>query len=130
MHLFIAALVDTLKDNRRPNPDVTIMIPFVFSEFELELCLDLIKRIWIRIWEKEELKIEGVPFKLGAILEVPRACLVADKLAAIKDVDVLAFSAKELTELSFGVMQEISGEFMVSWFDLLCDLNMFIFLLF
>ncbi len=109
----VDALISELKDDRRPNPDVTIMVPFVFSEVELDLCVKLINRVWKELSDTANLKMDEMPFKLGAVLEVPRAYLVAEKIAAVNDLSMVCFASSELTELVFGMNRSDSEGFMV-----------------
>lgn len=62
---------------------------------------------------QEVLKLSGMPFKLGAVMEVPRAFMVADRLASNKDITTLCFSSDHLTEFVFGMDKMSAGVFVV-----------------
>lgn len=112
--LFLDALIEELKDNCRPNPDITILIPFVVSELELDTCVDRIMDLWSIMWNKETLKTKELPFKLGVILEIPRAFLVASKIASRKEMQLICFDGGALTEFVFGMSYEDAGLYLVS----------------
>lgn len=60
------------------NPDFTVLIPYVASEKEVEKVKATIEKLSIPIIKEHEIK---VVVKVGAMIELPRACLVADKIA-------------------------------------------------
>lgn len=41
-----------------------------------------------------------VPYKVGTMIELPRACLTADKIAA--QVEFMSFGTNDLTQMTFG----------------------------
>lgn len=120
--LFLDALIEGLKDNYRPNPDITILIPFVMGELELDTCVDRIMDLWSVMWSKETLKAEELPFKLGVILEIPRAFLVANKIASRKEMQLICFDGEALAEFVFGMSREDAGLYLVSPSNLWCYL--------
>ncbi|RYH07393.1 hypothetical protein EON65_41810 [archaeon] len=116
----LGAIISEINDHSHPNPKVTILIPFVFSERELELCTDFVDRVWGELWKVQEFRIEGDPYMLGLTLDVPRAFLIADKLVANKRISTVSMSGAELTELVFGMDRGDAESFMVQhYFDII-----------
>jgi len=83
-----------------------IMIPLVGMVEELD---QLTTQIKIHI-EKilEELKI-NVEYEIGTMVELPRACLVADELAEI--TDFFSFGTNDLTQMTYGFSRDDAGKF-------------------
>lgn len=83
------------------NPDFTVLIPYVVSEKEVSKVKSTIEKLSVPIIKEHEIK---VVIKVGAMIELPRACLVADKIAQF--VDSLVFNFDLLQQTSFGLCQE------------------------
>lgn len=107
------ALAAVMKENSEVVPDVTILVPFVFSEIEFDHCANIIVRVWTSISNSLSLNSVERPFKLGAMLSIPRACFIADKLASSRYADVLCVATDELTEHTFAVDQVSRWSFVV-----------------
>lgn len=52
-------------------------------------------------------------YSIGCMLEVPRACLRADRIAAESHVDFVSFGSNDLTQLVFGFSRDDTQRFMV-----------------
>ena len=57
----------------------------------------------------------ALKYKIGTMIEVPRACLVADKIA--KEADFLSFGTNDLTQTTFGFSRDDTGAFFESYFQ-------------
>jgi pyruvate,orthophosphate dikinase len=80
-----------------PHPE--IMIPLVDYETELELMRELVTRIG----EQEGLQI-GTDYTVGTMIELPRACFVADRIA--KHADFFSFGTNDLTQTALGFSRD------------------------
>lgn len=95
------------------NPKAEIMIPLIMSPEELEilrqLCLDVIQQVE----EETGLKFE-IP--IGTMIELPRACLLADEIA--KYADFFSFGTNDLTQTTFGFSRDdAEGKFIPQYLE-------------
>ena len=103
-----AAVARLIKERREAR--VEIMIPFVCLEGELRILKDLILSCVKKAEKEFALKL---PLKFGAMLELPRACLQAGRLAKIGDF--FSFGTNDLTQTVFGFSRDDSGKFLPSY---------------
>jgi pyruvate,orthophosphate dikinase len=80
-----------------PHPE--IMIPLVGYEQELELLRNLVTRVG----EQEGMEI-GSDYTVGTMIELPRACFVADRIA--KHADFFSFGTNDLTQTALGFSRD------------------------
>lgn len=87
-----------------------IMIPLVGSMTELEH-----QRILIENTAKEIFKQKGkvISFTIGTMIELPRACLIADKIA--QKTAFFSFGTNDLTQTTFGISRDDSAKFVPSY---------------
>ena len=92
------------RETGRP-PKVEIMVPLVAYERELQLIRDLVRRV-VREEEGEELDTE-----VGTMIELPRACFVADRIAKV--ADFFSFGTNDLTQTALGFSRDdVEGKFL------------------
>jgi pyruvate,orthophosphate dikinase len=95
-----------------PRPCVEIMVPLVAYERELELMRGLI----VRVAERHGLE-RGSDYLVGTMLELPRACLQADHIAA--QADFFSFGTNDLTQTTLGFSRDdIEGRILARYIDL------------
>jgi pyruvate,orthophosphate dikinase len=80
-----------------PHPE--IMIPLVDYEHEIELMRELV----VRVGEQEGLKV-GRDYTVGTMIELPRACFVADRIAQF--ADFFSFGTNDLTQTALGFSRD------------------------
>ncbi|WP_455938949.1 pyruvate, phosphate dikinase, partial [Gemella morbillorum] len=86
--------------------NVEIMIPLVGLEKELSTLRDQI----VELVEKEiHLYNAEFNYKVGTMIEIPRACLIADKIA--EHADFFSFGTNDLTQLTFGYSRDDAEKF-------------------
>ncbi|QWE33303.1 Pyruvate phosphate dikinase [Wolbachia endosymbiont of Drosophila simulans] len=81
-----------------------IMIPFIISEKEFVLICELVKK---------EAKNFDVNYSIGTMIELPRAALIADKLA--KHAEFFSFGTNDLTQTTMGLSRDDSVNFLDSY---------------
>ncbi len=80
-------------------PHTEVMIPLVNYEGELTLMRELV----VRIAEQEGMH-EGADYSVGTMIELPRACVVADHLA--EHADFFSFGTNDLTQTALGFSRD------------------------
>ncbi len=82
-----------------------IMIPLVGTERELEITRALVDRVAAEVLNGTE-----VEYRVGTMIELPRAALLADRIA--KDADFFSFGTNDLTQTVFGFSRDDAGKFL------------------
>jgi pyruvate,orthophosphate dikinase len=86
-------------------PELEIMIPLVAYEKELELVRGLVERV------VEEEEGSDLTVHIGTMIELPRACFVADRIAAA--ADFFSFGTNDLTQTALGFSRDdVEGRFL------------------
>jgi pyruvate,orthophosphate dikinase len=80
-------------------PRTEVMIPLVNYERELTLMRELV----VRVAEREGMR-EDVDYTVGTMIELPRACTVAERLA--KHVEFFSFGTNDLTQTALGFSRD------------------------
>jgi pyruvate,orthophosphate dikinase len=78
-----------------------IMIPLAMSKRELQVLKDILDK------EKAELEKANnvqIPYTFGTMIELPRACIVADQLAEL--ADFFSYGTNDLTRTTFGISRD------------------------
>jgi pyruvate,orthophosphate dikinase len=111
----INAAADLIEQDRNAKPFPRIMVPLVgiVSEFVHQALI--IKHTAERV--KTERNIE-VPYEIGTMIEVPRAALVADKIASATDpadgerlCSFFSYGTNDLTQMTMGISRDDASEF-------------------
>ena len=89
-----------------------IMIPLVGDVKELKY----VKKVVVETAE-EEIKNAGVKldYEVGTMIEIPRACLTADEIAA--NADFFCFGTNDLTQMTYGFSRDDAGKFLGAYYD-------------
>ena len=106
----IEAAVKVSKDGVKVHPE--IMIPLVGTLKELKMIKDRIIKIADEVFEKEGVKVS---YKVGTMIEVPRAALVADKIAT--EAEFFSFGTNDLTQMGGGFSRDDAGKFLKDYVD-------------
>jgi len=89
-----------------------IMIPLVGEVKELKYVKDIVVRIADEIIAKEGIKLE---YKVGTMIEIPRAALTADEIA--KEAEFFSFGTNDLTQMTFGFSRDDAGNFLKHYYE-------------
>lgn len=106
----IEAAVKVSRDGVKVHPE--IMIPLVGTLKELKIIKDRIIKIAEEVFEKEGIKVS---YKVGTMIEVPRAALVADKIAT--EAEFFSFGTNDLTQMGGGFSRDDAGKFLKDYVD-------------
>lgn len=89
-----------------------IMIPLTGEKRELKFVKDIV------VEEAEKVKQEknsNIEYHIGTMIEIPRACLLADEIAS--EADFFSFGTNDLTQLTFGFSRDDAGKFLDSYYQ-------------
>ncbi len=101
---------------------VEIMIPLVGFNEELEILRKLVKETADRIIAEAGVELS---YKIGTMIEIPRACLTADKVAM--NADFFSFGTNDLTQMTMGFSRDDVNVFMGEYIDKkVFDVNPFV----
>jgi len=100
----IEAAIEVKKTGIDVKPE--IMIPLVGKVEELSFLKERLVKIVDEIIEQSDLELE---YKIGTMIEVPRACVTADEIA--KEADFFSFGTNDLTQITFGYSRDDAGKF-------------------
>ena len=106
----ISAAVDATEQGYKPFPE--IMVPLVVNVREVRLVNQIIDR-GIHAVLKE--KTVSVPYKIGTMMETPRAALGADRLA--DEVEFMSFGTNDLTQMTYGFSRDDAGRFIPRYLE-------------
>jgi pyruvate,orthophosphate dikinase len=105
------ATAELLKEKKHPFPE--IMIPVTCSVNELNHQYKIIADIYKEVCKKFGLK--EIPHMIGTMIEIPRACLTADKIA--ETAQFFSFGTNDLTQMSFGFSRDDIGSFLPDYLE-------------
>jgi pyruvate,orthophosphate dikinase len=105
------AAAELLKEGKNPIPE--LMVPVTCDVSELDVTKKIFDRVYDEVCKKFDLgKIE---YKYGTMIEIPRACLLADKMA--KTAEFFSFGTNDLTQMTFGFSRDDIGGFLNEYLD-------------
>lgn len=84
-----------------------IMIPLIADKKELDFVKSYLNEHIQCLFNEYEQK--PFPYEIGTMIELPRACLTADKLA--QEADFFSFGTNDLTQMTFGFSRDDIGKF-------------------
>ncbi len=107
----VQATVQLKKEGLDPKPE--IMIPLVMSLQELKIMRDLSLEVIQQVEEESGMKLE-IP--IGTMIELPRACLLADQIGEY--ADFFSFGTNDLTQTTFGFSRDdAEGKFIPKYIE-------------
>lgn len=89
-----------------------LMIPLISDVNEYEYIVDVILDTINEIFKKYEIIVK---YKIGTMIETPRACLVSSKLARMSDF--FSFGTNDLTQLTYGFSRDDSAKFLNNYIE-------------
>lgn len=101
----IEAAIQCEKEGIKVKPE--IMIPLIIGVGELKFIKGNIKAEIDKVFEEQGMKIE---YKIGTMMETPRACLLADEIAG--EAEFFSFGTNDLTQTTMGLSRDDSVKFM------------------
>ena len=101
-------------NKRHPEYDVhpEIMIPLVGDENELKYVKNVVDATAKKVMEENGVSLE---YKVGTMIEIPRAALLADEIA--NEAEFFSFGTNDLTQMTFGFSRDDAGTFLKDYYD-------------
>ena len=106
----MSAAVKATEQGLRPMPE--IMIPLVVNVREIRLVTEIIDR---GIGKALGGKAVSIPYKIGTMMETPRSCLGAGRIA--RAVEFMSFGTNDLTQMTYGFSRDDAGRFIPQYLD-------------
>jgi pyruvate,orthophosphate dikinase len=105
------ATAELLKEGKNPIPELMVPVTCDVSE------LDVTKKIYDRVHDEvcKKFGLNKIDNKYGTMIEIPRACLLADKMA--KTAEFFSFGTNDLTQMTFGFSRDDIGGFLNEYLD-------------
>ncbi len=89
-----------------------IMIPLVGDKKELEFIKKIVVETADEIIKENKVKLN---YKVGTMIEVPRAALLADEIASV--AQFFSFGTNDLTQMTFGFSRDDAGGFLNAYYE-------------
>tara|TARA_R110000823_G_scaffold132777_8_gene261344 strand:- start:33595 stop:36201 length:2607 start_codon:yes stop_codon:yes gene_type:complete len=116
----ISAAADAADAGFRPFPE--IMIPLVVNVREIRLVADIIDKC---VRELTQARNISVPYRVGTMMETPRATLGASRLAP--EVEFMSFGTNDLTQMTYGFSRDDAARFIPKYLgEKLIDVDPFV----
>ena len=106
----IEAAINVNKDGMNVVPE--IMIPLIGDSKELKYVKKIVTDTADEVIKENNVKLK---YEVGTMIEIPRACLIADKIA--EDAEFFSFGTNDLTQLGFGFSRDDAGKFLKSYYE-------------
>ncbi len=106
----INAACDMQAEGLKVNPE--IMIPLVGTLAEFRIISKDIKRVATQILAERNMELK---YKVGTMIEIPRACLRAKDIA--KEADFFSFGTNDLTQMTYGYSRDDAGKFIGDYLE-------------
>jgi len=107
----LEAAAELLKAGKKPYPE--IMVPVVGEVRELTDQKRLVDEVYAETLKKFGLK--KIKFLYGTMIEIPRACLVADQIASV--TEFFSYGTNDLTQMTFGFSRDDIGGFLPDYLE-------------
>src|ERR1035437_7163161 len=105
------ATAEIIKSGKKAFPE--IMVPVTCTVNELTHQKLIVDSVYKEVCEK--MKMKSIPYMYGTMIEIPRAALLADKMAQV--ADFFSFGTNDLTQMSFGFSRDDVGGFLPNYMD-------------
>jgi len=110
------AVIEAYINVKRRNPDYSaapeIMIPLVGDVKELKFVKNVVVETIEEILDKNNMSVD---YKVGTMIEIPRAALLADEIA--QEAEFFSFGTNDLTQMTFGFSRDDAGSFLADYYN-------------
>ncbi|MFN8256087.1 MAG: pyruvate, phosphate dikinase [Bacteroidales bacterium] len=102
---------ELIKEGKKPMPE--LMVPVTCDVSELDVTKVIFDKVGAEVAKK--FGMASIDCKYGTMIEIPRACLLANKMA--KTAEFFSFGTNDLTQMSFGFSRDDIGGFLNDYLD-------------
>lgn len=106
----IQAACDLTKEGIKIIPE--IMIPLIIHIKEFKFLKEQVTKVATEVMKRNELELN---YKIGTMIELPRAVLAADEIAS--EAEFFSFGTNDLTQTTFGFSRDDAGKFLPSYIE-------------
>ena len=89
-----------------------VMIPLIGTVEELKMMKDVCVEMADQVMEEMGVKFD---YLVGTMMEIPRACVVADEIAT--EAEFFSFGTNDLTQMTFGFSRDDAGTFLPEYVE-------------
>ena len=102
----LESAVELTKEGKHVHPE--IMVPVTCDVRELDFTKKIVDRVYEEV--KKAAGVNSIEFKYGTMIEIPRAALLADRMA--KTAEFFSFGTNDLSQMTFGFSRDDIGGFL------------------
>ncbi len=108
----VRAIIEAAVNVKRSGVDVEpeIMIPLVGKAEELKISRERAEQVIQKVFEEQNVGQDEIPYKIGTMIEIPRAAVTADQIAEY--ADFFSFGTNDLTQMGCGFSRDDAGKFL------------------
>jgi pyruvate,orthophosphate dikinase len=96
--------------NKGTDPHLEIMVPLIGSLEEMRNQALIVRRVAEQVFKEKHTTVD---FKVGTMIELPRAALTADKIA--EEAEFFSFGTNDLTQTTFGISRDDINKFLPAY---------------
>lgn len=106
----LGAAIQLKKEGFDPHPEIMVPLIGIVNEFDLQE--KVIRETAANLFKKEGVEL---PFRVGTMIEIPRAALTADYIA--KNAEYFSFGTNDLTQMTYGYSRDDIASFLPVYLD-------------
>jgi pyruvate, orthophosphate dikinase len=103
--------MELIKEGKTPHPE--LMVPVTCDVSELDVTKKVVDQVYAEVCKK--FGVSKIDYKYGTMIEIPRATLLADRMA--KTAEFFSFGTNDLTQMTFGFSRDDIGGFLHDYLD-------------
>jgi len=107
----LEATMELVTEGKKPLPELMVPVTCDVSE------LDETKKVFDKVYQEvcKKFGVSKIEYKYGTMIEIPRASLLADRMA--KTAEFFSFGTNDLSQMTFGFSRDDIGGFMNDYLD-------------
>jgi len=105
------ATMELIKEGKKPHPE--LMVPVTCDVSELDVTKKVVDKVYDEVCKR--FGVSKIEYKYGTMIEIPRATLLADRMA--KTAEFFSFGTNDLTQMTFGFSRDDIGGFLHDYLD-------------